>query len=85
MNNQVSYSKLSQGQKQIINLVSQLKTPEEIEGVRRAVVNFLSQELDKELDKMWEDGTLNEERIEEFRNLHQRTPYRPVEKGNIKS
>ena len=30
---------------------------------------------DAELDRMWNEGTLNEERIENFRHLHERTPY----------
>ncbi len=30
---------------------------------------------DDELDRMWNEGTLNEERIESFRHLHERTPY----------
>ncbi len=30
---------------------------------------------DDELDRMWNEGTLNEERIENFRHLHERTPY----------
>ena len=30
---------------------------------------------DAELDRMWNEGTLNEERIESFRHLHERTPY----------
>ena len=35
--------------------------------------NFAS--ADAELDRMWNEGTLNEERIESFRHLHERTPY----------
>lgn len=30
---------------------------------------------DDELDRMWNEGTLNEERIESFRHLHECTPY----------
>ena len=30
---------------------------------------------DAELDRMWNEGTQNEERIENFRHLHERTPY----------
>lgn len=28
-----------------------------------------------ELDRMWNEGTLNEECIESFRHFHERTPY----------
>ena len=29
----------------------------------------------EEMAKMWQDGTLNEAKIESFRNMHERTPY----------
>lgn len=80
--NQQSYPNLSQGQKQIINLVSHLRTPEEIEGVRKTIVRYLSKELDEELEKLWADGTLNDDKIEDFRNLHERTPYRAAKNIN---
>lgn len=32
------------------------------------------QMADAELDRMWNEGTFNEERIENFRHLHERTP-----------
>ena len=34
------------------------------------------QMADAELDRMWNEGTFNEERIESFRYLHERTPYK---------
>ena len=34
------------------------------------------QMADAELDRMWNEGTFNEERIESFRHLHERTPYK---------
>lgn len=65
---------------QIISLVSHLKSPEEIEGVRKAIVGYLSERLDEELNKLWADGTLNDDKIEGFRELHERTPYNKISK-----
>lgn len=76
----ISLDSLSNGQKQIINMVSHLKTNEEIEGVRNAILGYLTRKLDDEMNKLWADGTLNDKKIESFRNLHERTPYNPLEK-----
>ena len=58
---------MNQAQLQILDMLSFIKTPE-------ALRDFV-QMADAELDRMWNEGTLNEERIENFRHLHERTPY----------
>lgn len=83
MNQLSSYSDLSQGQIQIIDLVARLKTPEEVEGVKKAVVSYLASRLDDELNNLWDKGSLNDEKIESFRNLHERTPYRPKDNNRL--
>ena len=32
--------------------------------------------VEEEIDKMWEDGTLTEAKVESFRSLHERTAYK---------
>ena len=46
-----------------------------IEIINPKEVICIHKEADAELDRMWNEGTLNEERIESFRHLHERTPY----------
>ena len=41
----------------------------------KTTTDFLGAQLKKELDRLWTDGTLNEEKVESFRTLHERTPY----------
>ena len=62
---------MNQAQLQILDMLSFIKTPEAL----RDLNNFV-QMADAELDRMWNEGTLNEERIESFRHLHERTPYK---------
>lgn len=82
-NNQPSYANLSLGQRQIISMIAKLQTPEEVEGVRQVVVNYLSKELDNELEKLWEEGRLTDDKIESFKQLHERTPYKVVESEGV--
>ena len=41
----------------------------------KTTTDFMGAQLKKELDRLWTDGTLNEEKVESFRTLHERTPY----------
>ena len=39
-------------------------------------LDYLRKKLDEETDRLWAEGKLNDEVIEEMLNLHQRTPYK---------
>ena len=41
----------------------------------KTIIDYLGAQLKGELDRLWADGTLNEEKVESFRTLHERTPY----------
>lgn len=43
--------------------------------MNKDISDYFVKRADAELDRMWNEGTLNEERIENFRHLHERTPY----------
>ena len=66
---------LNQAQLQILDMMSFIKTPEALTDLNRVISDYFVQKADAELDQMWADGTLSEERIESFRHLHERTPY----------
>lgn len=62
-------------QLQILDMQSFIKTPEALRDLNKVISDYFVQMADAELDRMWNEGTLNEERIESFRYLHERTPY----------
>lgn len=66
---------LNQAQLQILDMMSFIKTPKALADLNRVISDYFVQKADAELDQMWADGTLSEERIESFRHLHERTPY----------
>ena len=51
------------------------ETPEALRDLNKVISDYFVQMADAELDRMWNEGTLNEERIESFWHLHERTPY----------
>lgn len=70
---------LNQAQMQILDMMSFVKTPEALKDLKQAISDYFAQKADAEMNKMWNDGILTEERIESFRHLHERTPYnKPV-------
>lgn len=66
---------MNQAQLQILDMLSFIKTPEALQDLNKVISDYFVQKADAELDRMWNEGTLNEERIESFRLLHERTPY----------
>ena len=66
---------LNQAQLQLLDMMSFIKTPEALSDLNRVISDYFVKKADAALNKMWEEGTLNEERIEGFRHLHERTAY----------
>lgn len=66
---------LNEAQLQLLELVSVMNTKEELDGLHKVITDYLKSQLQDEMDKLWADGTLTNEKVESFRTLHERTPY----------
>lgn len=66
---------LNEAQLQILDMMSFIKTPEALKELNKVISDYFVQKADAEMNRMWDDGTLSEEQIENFRHLHERTPY----------
>ena len=51
-------------------------TQEALADLKQVISNFFASELEKEMNQLWESGEMTEEKVEGFRNLHERTPYK---------
>ena len=56
-------------------MLSFIKALDPLWDLNKVISDNFVQMADAELDRMWNEGTLNEERIDNFRHLHERTPY----------
>ena len=56
-------------------MMSLFDTPEAVADLKQAVSNYFAQKAEAEIDGLCANGTLNEAKVEEFRTLHERTPY----------
>lgn len=67
---------LNQAQLQLLDMMSFIKTPEALRDLNKVISDYFVKKADEEMAKMWNEGTLNEEKIESFRNIHERTAYK---------
>ena len=70
-----NHTVLSPAQISILDMMSFIKTPKALNELNEVLSNYFAKRLDEEIDALWTDGTLTEEKVESFRNLHERTPY----------
>lgn len=62
-------------QLEVLRMVSVFNTPEAVGDLKQAISDYFAKKVEEEIDKMWENGTLSDSKVESFRSLHQRTPY----------
>ena len=67
---------LNNAQLEILDMMSFVKAQEALADLKQAISNYFASELEKEMNRMWETGEMTEEKVENFRTIHERTPYK---------
>ena len=52
-----------------------LRSDADMAALKSVLVKFLDARIQNELDKLYDDGTLSDARMEELASAHLRTPY----------
>lgn len=65
----------SPAQCEIINSMACLTSDEDIKSLKDVLAEFLNSRLQKELNRMWDNGELNQEKLDAMGKEHLRTPY----------
>lgn len=68
-------STMNQAQLQLLDMLSFINTPKALQDLNKVISDYFVKMADMEMNRMWNEGSLDEERIENFRHLHERTPY----------
>lgn len=63
-------------QMQLLEMMSFVKSDKALEGLKQAISDYFAMQAQLEIDRLWETGELDEGKVEGFRDLHERTPYR---------
>ena len=61
---------------QLLEMMSFVKSDKALDGFKQAISDYFALQAQNEIDRLWEAGELNEEKVENFRTLHERTPYK---------
>lgn len=71
-----SPSVFNPAQLEIIDMMSFVKSSQTLSQLKQAISDFFVKQAQEEIDHLWETGDLNEDKVESFRHLHERTPYK---------
>ena len=72
--NTMSYTQMAQ--LDVLNLVRGMQSEEDYVDFRNMLARYFADKAQKQIDALWENGTINEQTIEQWGNERMRTPYR---------
>ena len=67
---------INSAQGEILNMMPFLKDENTFVMLKKVISDFFAQKADEELNRLWENGSLDNNKIEDSKHLHQRTAYR---------
>jgi len=70
---------LHQAKMNLLRVVDRIKTVDEVQAIQQVIVNYYAQKVQDEIDKLWDEGKINEQVIEQWGKEHMRTPYHYAE------
>ena len=65
----------SPAQVEILNTISQLHSDEDLQELRHWLARFFAMRADRELERLWNEGVITEQTIEDWGKEHMRAPY----------
>ena len=66
---------LHQAKMDLLRVVDRIHTVDEVQAIRQIFTNYYAQKVQDEMDRLWDNGTINEQVIEQWGKEHMRTPY----------
>lgn len=63
-------------QQAVLNVISCLQSEQDLADLKRTLVKFMNDRLQREIDKLWESGEMSNEKLQEMQSEHLRTTYK---------
>ena len=60
---------------EMLELVSRVSSEVEMQDIRRMLGQYFAKRAEDAIDRLWDDGVLNDSVMEEWKAEHMRTPY----------
>ena len=61
---------------EMLELVSRVSSEVEMQDIRRMLGQYFAKRAEDAIDRLWDDGVLNDSVMEEWKAEHMRTPYK---------
>lgn len=69
---------ISPAQYEMLNMLSCITREDDLAELKTLIVQFLNSRLQNEIDRLWENGELTDEKVAAWSHEHMRTPYRQI-------
>ena len=66
---------LYQAKMNLLRVVDCIRTIDDVQAIQQILANYYAQKAEAEMDRLWDNGTINEQVIEQWGQEHMRTPY----------
>lgn len=60
---------------EMLELVSKVNSEREMSDIRQILGQYFAKRAEDAMDRLWDEGIINEEVVEGWKNEHMRTPY----------
>ena len=67
---------MNQAQMMILESFAGVKDEQELSDLMDTLQSFYAKRLEHEMERLWDNGTLNQQVLDDLRGKHLRTPYR---------
>ena len=61
---------------EMLELIAKVKSEREMSDIRRLLGQYFAKRAEDALDRLWDEGKINDDVIDEWKNEHMRTPYK---------
>ena len=69
----MNYTEMAQ--LELMNAMANITSQEDLDALRLTLSLFFAERAQKAIDKMWDEGTFGQAKLDELRKQHLRTPY----------
>ena len=66
----------SPAQLEILDLMAYVESEDTLMEIREMLSRYFAEKAEKEIDKLWDEGVINETIVEGWKTEHMRTPYK---------
>ena len=72
----MTLTSMNPAQMMVLESFAGVSSDDELKGLMKVLKAFYAERLETELGKLWDEGVLDQSRLDELRTQHLRTPYR---------